>query len=188
MPRSVKRLDRPVARLVLEEPLQVQVVHLVVEVERGRVAGGALRLAEEQLLAAQLLLASPSSGRAGRVIVSFGAGGKSSMFCAWAMCGITLRGQLLEPLLHRPDRVAVEVGRPLLELGEVLDRPQAPLRAVDLLVEHAAQAVGVEPEPPLLRADVRAEVELAGRVAVDVAVEAGHAHAAAAGSCGRRSG
>ena len=88
---------------------------------------------------------------------------------------------LLEPLLHRPDRVAVEVRRPLLELGEVLDRPQAPLRPVDLLVEHAAQAGRVEPEPPLLRADVRAEVELAGRVAVHVAVEARHAHAAAAG-------
>jgi hypothetical protein len=46
---------------------------------------------------------------------------------------------------------------------------------VDLLVEHPAQADGVEPEPAVLRADVRAQVELAGGVAVDVAVEAGHA-------------
>ena len=46
---------------------------------------------------------------------------------------------------------------------------------MDLLVEHPAQAGRVEPEPPLLRADVGAEVELAGRVAVDVAVEARHA-------------
>src|SRR5437588_12895942 len=51
------RLDRAVARLVLEEALQLEVVHLVVEVERGGMAGGALRLAEEQLFAAQLALA-----------------------------------------------------------------------------------------------------------------------------------
>ena len=86
------------------------------------------------------------------------------------------------------DRVAVEVGGALLELGEVLDRAEAPLRAVDLLVEHAAEADGVEAEPALLRADVGVEVELAGGVAVDVAVEAGHAQAAARRSCGRRSG
>jgi hypothetical protein len=36
-----ERLDEPVARLVLEEALQLQVVHLVVEVERGRMADGA---------------------------------------------------------------------------------------------------------------------------------------------------
>ena len=73
--------------------------------------------------------------------------------------------------------VAVEVGRALLELGEVLDRAQRPLGAVDLLVEHAAQAGGVEPEAGRLRTDVRSQVEGAVGVEIRVAVEAGDAQA-----------
>src|SRR5262247_3855933 len=46
--------------------------------------------------------------------------------------------------LYGAYRVAVEVRRPLLELGEVFHRPQAPLRSVNLLIEHAAQARRVE--------------------------------------------
>ena len=42
----------PLMRLCLVEPLDLQVVHQVVGVERGRVADGALGLAEEQRLAA----------------------------------------------------------------------------------------------------------------------------------------
>src|SRR5579872_945205 len=41
-PTEREALDGAVARLALEEALQAQVVHLVVEVERGRVADGAL--------------------------------------------------------------------------------------------------------------------------------------------------
>ena len=85
--------------------------------------------------------------------------------------------QDVQPLLHGVDLVAVEVGRPLLELGEVLDRAQAPLRPVDLLVEQPAQAHRVQPKAPLLRPMSGVEVELARGVAVDVAVEAGHAQA-----------
>ena len=44
-----------------------------------------------------------------------------------------------EPLLHGMDRVPVQVGSAEFELGEVLNRPQAPLRAVDVLVEETAQ-------------------------------------------------
>ena len=75
------------------------------------------------------------------------------------------------------NRVAVKVGGAVLEFGEVLDRAQAALRAVNLLVEEAAQAHRIEPEAPLLRPVVRIEVELAGRVAVDMAVQAGDAEA-----------
>jgi hypothetical protein len=38
------------------------------------------------------------------------------------------------------DLVAVEVCRPLLELGEVLDRPKASFRTVNLLIEETAKA------------------------------------------------
>ena len=91
-------LDRAVARLAFQESLQVQVVHLVVEVGRRRVADRALRLAEEQLLAAQLAL-----GRLLRVEAAqrgqLGAGGKSSMFCIWAMCDTWMRSRMFIPFL-----------------------------------------------------------------------------------------
>src|SRR5262249_23611397 len=40
-------LDRPVPCFMLEEALDVEVMHLVIEVEGRRMAGGALRFAEE---------------------------------------------------------------------------------------------------------------------------------------------
>src|SRR5205823_2892617 len=82
--------------------------------------------------------------------------------------------QFLESLLHRPDRVPVEVGRALLELREVLDGAQAAFGAVDLLIEYPPQAGRVQAEAAVLRADVGAEVELPRGVAIHVAVQAGY--------------
>jgi hypothetical protein len=62
--------------------------------------------------------------------------------------------------------VAVEVRGPLLELGKVLNRPQRPLRAVNLLVEQAAQAHRVEPKPRRLRPHIWRLVE--SRVGMEV--------------------
>src|SRR3954471_1919253 len=73
--------------------------------------------------------------------------------------------------------VAVEVGRALLELCEVLNRSQRPLRSMDLLIEHAAQAGGVEPEARGLRTNIRGQVEGSIGVEIGMAVEAGHAKA-----------
>jgi len=72
---------------------------------------------------------------------------------------------------------SVEVGRPLLELREVLDALEQPLRADEALDVHPAQAGRVDPAPELLRPDVADEVERGVGVAVGVAVEAGHAAA-----------
>ena len=155
----------------------MQVVHLVVEVEGRRMTVGALRLAEEQLLAAQLALGRLRPDRAGPSAVELRRGREVEHVLHLGHVAHLDPVEDVHALLHRVDRVAVEVGGPLLELGEVLDRAQAALRAVDLLVEQAAQADRVEPEAALLRPDVGVEVELAGRVAVDVAVEAGHAQA-----------
>src|SRR5689334_2602381 len=47
--------------------------------------------------------------------------------------------KFLEALFHGANRITVEVSRPLLELGEVLDRAQAALRAMNLLIENSAQ-------------------------------------------------
>src|SRR5581483_6217527 len=70
-----------------------------------------------------------------------------------------------------------EVGRPLLELSEILDAPQAPLGAVDVLPADAAETYRVQPDAALLGTDVRGDVKLSGRVAVDVAIQAGHPEA-----------
>src|SRR3954452_9074054 len=77
----------------------------------------------------------------------------------------------------RADMVAIEVGRALLELREVLNRSQGPLRSMDLLIEHAAQAGGVEPEARGLRANIRGQVEGSIGVEIGMAIEAGHAQA-----------
>ena len=87
--------------------------------------------------------------------------------------------QDVDALLRGDHRVAVEVRGPLLELGEVLDRLQRPLRAEQPLDVHAAQRRRVDPVAELLRPDVADQVRGRVGVAVHVAVEAGHAAAAA---------
>src|ERR1700685_857577 len=53
-PPERESLDRTVPCFVLEEPLHMQVVHVVIKIERRRVAGRALGFAEEQLFPRQL--------------------------------------------------------------------------------------------------------------------------------------
>ena len=81
----------------------------------------------------------------------------------------------VDALLGGRDRVAVEIGGPLLELGEVLDRFQGPLRAEQPLDVHAAEAGRVDAVAELLRADVADQVRGRVGVAVDMAVETDHA-------------
>src|SRR6266850_6613368 len=179
-PAQREALDRAVARLVLQEALHVQVVHLVVEVGRRRMAGRALRLAEEQLLAAQLAL-----GRLRRVETAerrqLGRGREVEHVLHLRHVRHLDPIQDVHPLLDGVNLVAVEIRRPLLELGEVLDRAEAPLRPVNLLVEHAAQAHRVQAYAPLLGSGIRIDVELPAGVPVDVTVEAGHAQAGLGG-------
>ena len=75
------------------------------------------------------------------------------MKCTWLP-----RSRMLTPFFGGDDRVAVEVGRALLELGEVLDALQRPLRAEQPLDVHAAQAGRVDAVAELLRADVADQV------------------------------
>src|ERR1700752_2837903 len=83
--------------------------------------------------------------------------------------------QDVQAFLGSNNRVAIEVGGALLELREVLDRPERTLRAEEALDVHPAQRRRLDAAAVLLRADVADEVERSRRVAVDVAVEAGHA-------------
>src|SRR3954468_6037608 len=83
--------------------------------------------------------------------------------------------EFLESFLHGANRIAIEIGRPLLELRKVLDRPQAALRAVNLLIEYTAQADRIETEAPLLGANVGTQVKLTRGVSVHMTIETGNA-------------
>jgi hypothetical protein len=61
-------------------------------------------------------------------------------------------------LLGGDHRIAVEIGRALLELREVLDALERALRAEQPLDVHPAQRRRIDPVPELLRADVSDEV------------------------------
>ena len=150
-------------------------MHEIVGVIGRLVAGGALGLAEEQTLAAQLAL-----GGFGRIElaedVELGRGREIE--------------QLLE-LSHEMDlapaledvgafprgvgRDAVEIGGPLLELGEVFHGLQRPLRAEEALDVYAPQGGGIDAMPMLVGTDIADGVRGRVRVAVGMTVEAGHA-------------
>src|SRR5438105_1225099 len=80
--------------------------------------------------------------------------------------------QDVDTLFRGDHRVAIEVGRPLLELGEVLDRLQRPLGPEDPLDVHAAQGRRLDPVAKLLRANVSDQVCRAVGAAVLMTVEA----------------
>ena len=83
----------------------------------------------------------------------------------------------IHAFFDRPDLIAVEIGGALLELGEILHGPQAALRPMNLLVEHPAKADRIEAHAITLRARVRIQVELAGGVEINVAIETRHPQA-----------
>src|SRR5208337_2983030 len=103
-------------------------------VEWRRVAERALRLSEEQLLAAELAL-----GRRRRVEAAqrrqLGRSRKIEDVLHLGHVRHLDAIQNVHTFLESMNLVAVEVSRALLKLGEVLDRAQAPLCPVNLLVE-----------------------------------------------------
>ena len=92
------------------------------------------------------------------------------MKCTWLP-----RSRMLTPFFVAITGIAIEVGGPLLELGEVFDARQRPLRAEQPLDVHAAQGRRIDAVAELLRPDVADQVRGAIRVAIRVAIEAGHA-------------
>src|SRR6516165_3764265 len=74
-------------------------------------------------------------------------------------------------------RIAVKIRRPLFKLGKVLDGLERALRAEQPADVHAAQRRRINAMPVLLRTDVADQVRGGVGMAVDVAIEAGHAPA-----------
>ena len=73
--------------------------------------------------------------------------------------------------------VAVEIGAPLLEFGEVLDRFECALRAKPPLNEHASQSRGSDAMAGLRWTSIGRKVRGLVGMAVCVAIEARHAPA-----------
>src|SRR5262245_37127735 len=155
-------------------------MQLVVEVERRNVTLRTLPFAEEDLFATQLAF--------GRSLANETAGRRIKFRCRWEVEHILHLSHVthldaienIHALLDHMNLIPVEVRRSLFELGKVLDRPEASLRAVDLLILKAAQADGVDSEPAFLRTNIGSKVELPSCVAVDVAI---HARYSKAGGC-----
>ena len=93
---------------------------------------------------------------------------------ASAPYGLPESGPKYSALFYRPDGIAIEVRCALFEFSEVFDRAKAALRSVNLLVKHSAQAGCIEAKPALLGPDIGREVELCGRMSVNMAVQTGY--------------
>ena len=170
-----KGLDRP-QRGFVDKPLDSEIVHLVIEVERWGMTGGALPLAKEHLFAAPFALGGPGGIQPPLRRELRGRRKVEHVLHLGHMRDLDAI-QDHQALLHGMDRIAVKVRGPLFELGKILHRAQAALGAVNLLVEHPPQAGGIEPHPPLLRAVIRIQMELGRRMPVDMAVQAGNPQA-----------
>ena len=73
------------------------------------------------------------------------------------------------------DVVTIEVCGALFKLGEILDGTQGPLRTVNLLVEHTAEAGGVKPEALRLGTNIGCQVKRSVGVKIGVTIQAGDA-------------
>src|SRR5216684_2200248 len=174
--RAVAVHDQAVDHLLLEKALQLQIVHRVVGVMRRRVAGGALALAEEHLLSAQLGLGGLDRIELAVHDAQLGGGREVEQFLHLRHeVHLAAALQDVDALLRGDDRVAVEVRGALLELGEVLDAGHGALRAKAALGIHASQARWLDAAAKPLRPLIADEMRSAVRMPVGVAVEAGDA-------------
>ncbi len=115
----------------------------------------ALAFAKKDLFATQLAF--------GRSLANQMAGRRIKFRCRWKVEHVLHLRHVthlnaiknVHAFLDRVNLITIEVRRALFELREVLDRAQASLRAVDLLILQAAQADGIDPEPAFLRTNIR---------------------------------
>src|SRR5262249_26227527 len=170
-------LYRAVSKVILVEALNVLIMPLVVQIKKSDELFEAQTFSEKDLLATQLAFR--------RSLANEMTGCRIKFRCRWEVQHVLhLRHvthlnaiENVHAFLDRMNLVTVEIRRALFELGEVLDRAQASLGAMDLLILHTAQADSVQSEPAFLRSHIRSEVELSGCVAGDVAIQTGHSEA-----------
>src|SRR5262245_57951318 len=172
--RSLRRRQHSVDRLRLVEALHLQVMHQVVGVIGRNVTDRAVRLAEEERLAAQLRLAGLRRVETA-IDVKLRRGRKVEQFLHLGHeMNLAAALQRVDAFLGGDDLVAVEVSAALFELGEVFNRSQSALRTEEALDIDSAQGGRVYPPPVSLRADVADQMRPSVGVAVDVTIEACH--------------
>jgi hypothetical protein len=145
MPRNVKVLIGPIAGLV-QEALQVKIMHLMVQVARQDMTIRALAFAKEDLLASQLRLSRFRFDKPARDNIDLGRRRKIEHVLHLRHVADLDVVQNVHAFLDGMNFVAVEVCGALLEFGEVFDRTQTTFRAVNLLIEYAAQTYSVQTE------------------------------------------
>ena len=107
--------------------LQMKVMHLMIGIRRGLMANGAPGLAEKHIFTLDfkrrcLLPVEPACHR-----IQFGSRRKVDHVLHLRHVGDGNAINNIHPFFDRPDHVAVEIGRALFELREILDRPKAAL-------------------------------------------------------------
>src|ERR1700730_13245528 len=117
-----ERLNRSITCFVFQESLNVEVVHLVIEINRRWMAGGTLRFAKEQ---------SPTRKFASRGL-RWVEPARDGQFRRWRKVEHVLHlghvrhrdsVQNVHAFLDRVNLIAIEVSGALLKLGKVLNRP-----------------------------------------------------------------
>lgn len=176
-------LDRPIRQFHkivygladLEEPLKLEIVYVVVHERRLRdMAQDALPLSHEDFLTGELL---PGSFRGIEVTkrVKLGRGRKiDNVLHLRHHRHLVVAVEQVDALALRARLVAVEIGGALLELGEILDRTQGTLGAVDLLIEQTSQTGGIDPKAIGLRPDIGREVKRRVGVKIGVTIKTSH--------------
>src|SRR6266446_2382959 len=169
---SVADCIHAVNHLRLEEALGLEIVHQVVGVVGGGVAGAALSLTEEDILPPQL---------SGRGFARIELAEHVQLRCRReTQLLLEFRHQVdlidaiegIQALLGGDHVVAVEICPGLLELGEILDRLERALRAEQPLDLYPAQRRGDDAMAGLLRTGIGSKVRGLVGMAVRVAVEA----------------
>src|SRR3954454_15363346 len=112
----------------------MQVVHFVVQIERSWVASSALGFSKKEVFAGYFQLRCFSSIQVSKPIQLWRRRKVKHVLGLRHVWDHAAR-QLLKALLHRPNWITVKIRGALFELSKILNRAQAPLRAVNLLIE-----------------------------------------------------
>ena len=156
------------------EAFDLEIMHLVVEVEGRRMAVPTLPLPKEDVLAQALFLRRPSGIQRPERRQLRGRREIEHVLHLGHHGDLAGPSGEMDPFFGGRHLVTIEVGSALFKLSEVLDRAERPLRTVEALVEHAAQAYRVDPKSRRLRAIVGVQVEGAIGVTVYVAIKTGN--------------
>lgn len=125
--RSVGRGQSSADHLLLEESLDLEIVHQIVGKVRTRMTDGALRLPEEQFLTPDLALRGKRRVKLAQNVQLGGRWKVEKCLELSHEMNLAAAFQRIDTLLRSCSDVTIEVGGTLFKLGEVLDCLECPL-------------------------------------------------------------